>query len=98
MQWDTTEGSILMSIENPGIFVQVLKPQFPGDPKPGQNSSGLSGAAWANFPEAGLSFLHAIPAIGSKARSTESTGPQGQKPVANGDYQGVVRFYFGAGK
>ena len=89
-------GPILVVPEDSSLFVQVLRPEFPGKPAPGGNAqSMLSGNAWAAFPDAGFSLLHAIPPIGSKFRTAESTGPSGQKTVANGDYRGVVSFYFG---
>jgi hypothetical protein len=96
LRLDTTEGAILMQIDTPGKFVQVLKPPFPGDPKVGQNPNNiLSGNAWAEFPDAGISILDAIPPIGSKFRGPESTGTTGQKPVGRGEYKGAVRFTFG---
>jgi hypothetical protein len=99
IQFQTTEGSLLMSVDSPDKFVQVLRPQFPGDPKPGQNPNNmLSGNAWAQFPEAGISVLDAIAAIGSKFRTADSTGPMGQKAVANGEYKGTIHFYLGAAK
>jgi hypothetical protein len=96
IQLQTTEGPLLMAVDSPDKFVQVLKVQFPGDPKPGQSAnSALSGNAWARFPDAGLSVLDAISPIGSKFRTPESTGPMGQKPVAKGEYRGTVRLFLG---
>jgi hypothetical protein len=47
------------------------------------------------FPNAGISFLHAIPAMGSKFGGPKTTGPQGQPVVAKGDYRGSISLYFG---
>jgi hypothetical protein len=96
LRLDTTEGPILVQVDTPGKFVQVLKPPFPGDPKVGQNPNNmLSGNAWAEFPDAGISILDAIPPIGSKFRGADSTGPMGQKPIGRGEYKGSIRLTFG---
>jgi hypothetical protein len=47
------------------------------------------------FPNAGISFLHAIPAIGSKFVGPKSSGPMGQPAVAKGEYKGHISLYFG---
>jgi hypothetical protein len=96
MKVQTAQGPILVTLDDPKLFVQMLKVQFPGDPKPGQNTGQiLSGNAWTTFPDAGFSILHAIPPIGSKFKGADSTGPAGQTPIAEGNYRGSARFYFG---
>ena len=65
--------------------MQVLTPKFPRSP----------GHTAPAFPAAGLSFLNAIPPMGSKFASAASSGPSGQQAVAAGDYHGSVSFYFG---
>ncbi|HEY7090069.1 MAG TPA: glycoside hydrolase family 2 TIM barrel-domain containing protein [Tepidisphaeraceae bacterium] len=96
MKLQTTAGSIVIALEDPSLFVQVLRPQFPGNPKPAATTQdSLSGQAWATFPNAGLSVLHAIPPIGSKFRPASSTGPQGQRTRAQGDYKAKVWLRFG---
>jgi hypothetical protein len=106
MRIDTTAGPIVVVIDEPEkAFVQLLRPKFPGDPKPlspttaatqrARTSKQLSANAWAPFPDAGFSILHAIPAMGNKFHLASETGPAGQQNVAKGDYKGRVRFYFG---
>jgi hypothetical protein len=98
MKFETTGGPILLSLQDPKLFVQVLRPRFPGDPQSRATTRAndqLSGNAWAAFPDAGLSFLHAIPPVGSKFRTAASTGPQGQQNQASGEYRVSVRFRFG---
>ncbi len=46
------------------------------------------------FPAGNLSFLHAIPAIGTKFQSAANLGPQGQWTRAAGRYEGTVVFRF----
>jgi len=86
LQLETTEGLITMVPEHVP-FVQVLTPQQPPDK--------LVGRTNVKIPECGLGFLHAIPPIGSKFKSADTTGPQGQPNVAQGEYCGTVSFYFG---
>ncbi|HVT88639.1 MAG TPA: glycoside hydrolase family 2 TIM barrel-domain containing protein [Tepidisphaeraceae bacterium] len=96
MQFQTSVGPMLAVIDDPNVIVQALRPQFPGDPKVGQNAGqALSGNAWAPFPNAGFSLLHGIPAIGSKFVKADTTGATGQQPMAMGEYHGSARFYFG---
>jgi hypothetical protein len=48
------------------------------------------------YPKAGLAFLHAIPAMGSKFAKANTTGPQGQPiQAAPTDYKGSISLYFG---
>ncbi len=87
VQLQTTEGPITACILAGDLFVQVFTPRTV--------DADLAGNTLARFPDAGLSFLHAIPGIGSKFSSAESTGPQGLKTIASGEYAGSVSFYFG---
>jgi hypothetical protein len=48
-----------------------------------------------DFPAGDLSFLHAIPAIGSKFAAPESSGPLSQPSKASGEYAGSLVFQFG---
>jgi hypothetical protein len=86
-QLQTTAGPITAVIESPDLFLQVLAPAYPQ----GRDSRYVSPA----FPSAGLSFLHAIPAIGTKFRPAWVSGPQSQPAVAGGDYSGSVSLFFG---
>ncbi|HEV2294980.1 MAG TPA: glycoside hydrolase family 2 TIM barrel-domain containing protein [Tepidisphaeraceae bacterium] len=101
MRLDTTDGPIVIAPQDPSLFVQVLTPRFPE--KPGEDRAttstrpllGLSRHARADLPDAGLSILHAIPAIGNKFHRADQTGPQGQQNRATGEYRGRVKFFFG---
>ncbi len=95
MKLETTDGPITVQLNDPSLFVQVLKPEFPGNPTREGGSQQLSGNAWAEFPNAGFSILNAISPIGSKFNGAGTTGPMGQKTEAKGDYQGTVSFSFG---
>jgi len=53
------------------------------------------GQAGVPFPNAGVSFLRAIPAIGSKFGAPQSTGRMGQPAIAKGEYKGHISLYFG---
>jgi Glycosyl hydrolases family 2, TIM barrel domain/Glycosyl hydrolases family 2, sugar binding domain/Glycosyl hydrolases family 2/Beta galactosidase small chain len=86
LQLDTTEGQITIVPEKVP-YVQVLTPTEP--------PADLVARTKVNLPQAGLAFLHGIPAQGSKFHDAKSTGPQGQLNVAEGDYSGSVSFYFG---
>jgi hypothetical protein len=103
MRLETTGGPIVVALDDPSVFVQVLKPRFPEgapppDPRPTSKPSsrlGLARYARADLPNAGLAILHAIPAIGNKFHRADQTGPQGQQNRANGEYRGRVKFFFG---
>jgi hypothetical protein len=83
----TSEGPITTVVRQDDLFLQVLTPEFP--------DKELSGKTFVRFPAAGISFLHAIPAIGSKFADAQSSGPQGERSVATGDYRGLLCFFFG---
>jgi hypothetical protein len=46
------------------------------------------------FPRGDISFLHAIPAMGSKFVKPEDSGPNGEPEIAKGSYAGTLRFRF----
>jgi hypothetical protein len=90
LQLDTSEGPITALVEQRSdspIYVQVFTPKTP--------PASLVGQAYASFPQTGVSFLHAIPAIGSKFVGPKSSGPMGQPAVATGEYKGRISLYFG---
>jgi hypothetical protein len=90
LQLNTSEGPITALVDQRSdspIYVQIFTPKTP--------PSSLVGQAYASFPEAGVSFLHAIPAIGSKFVGPRSSGPMGQPAVAKGEYKGHISLYFG---
>lgn len=90
LQLNTSEGPITAMVdqrpESP-IYVQMLTPKTP--------PSAMQGQTGVPFPNAGVSFLHAIPAIGAKFVGPRSSGPMGQPAVAKGDYKGHISLYFG---
>ncbi|RYD18473.1 MAG: hypothetical protein EOP88_22465 [Verrucomicrobiaceae bacterium] len=47
------------------------------------------------FPAGDLSFLKAIPGIGSKFSKPEDSGPSGKPATASGEYRGTLVFRFG---
>jgi hypothetical protein len=47
------------------------------------------------FPEGDVSFLHAIPAVGTKFIRAENHGLQGKRFQASGEYEGTLYFLFG---
>ena len=93
MRWlelKTPQGPITALIDQqPGapIYVQLLSPKYP--------PATLAGQTIVPFPSAGISFLHAIPAVGSKFGAAISTGPMGQPTVGKGKYEGQIELYFG---
>jgi len=48
-----------------------------------------------DFPAGDLSFLHAIPAIGSKIITPEKRGPTSQPAQADGHYRGSIEIDLG---
>jgi hypothetical protein len=90
LQIDTSEGLITAVIDphsDAPEYVQIFTPKTP--------PSNLTGRVAVPFPAAGVSFLHAIPAIGNKFGSPQSTGPMGLPAIANGEYKGRISLYFG---
>jgi hypothetical protein len=90
LQLNTLEGPMTaMVAQHPDspIYVQVFTPKTP--------PSNLAGQTAVPFPNAGVSFLHAIPAVGSKFGSPQSSGPMGQPAIAKGEYRGNISLYFG---
>jgi hypothetical protein len=90
LQLNTSEGPITAMVDQHGespIYVQIFSPKTP--------PSNLVGQTAVPFPNAGVSFLHAIPAVGSKFGGPQSTGPMGQPAIAKGEYKGHISLYFG---
>ena len=90
LQLNTSEGPITAMVEqrrDSPIYVQIFTPKAP--PSNLQEQTGVP------FPNAGVSFLHAIPAIGAKFVGPRSSGPMGQPAVAKGEYTGHISLYFG---
>ncbi|HUD21914.1 MAG TPA: glycoside hydrolase family 2 TIM barrel-domain containing protein [Acidobacteriaceae bacterium] len=90
LQLNTSEGPITAMVDQRSdspIYVQILTPKTP--------PADLLGQTGVPFPNAGVSFLHAIPAVGSKFVGPLSSGFMGQPAVAKGDYKGHISLYFG---
>ncbi len=90
LQLNTSEGPITAMVDqrtDSPIYVQVFTPKTP--------PANIIGQTGVPFPNAGVSFLHAIPAVGSKFVGPKSSGPMGQPAVAKGEYKGHISLYFG---
>jgi hypothetical protein len=90
LQLDTSEGPITAIVSqhpNSPRYVQVFTPDTP--------PANLLGHVAVPFPTAGVSFLHAIPAIGNKFGGPRTMGPMGQPAIAEGEYRGHISLYFG---
>jgi len=105
MKLQTTSGPITVALDDPPLYIQVLRPEFPNHPKPFSPTTAatqavkqharLSANAWANFPDAGFSILHGIAPMGTKFQIPAELGPQSQQNRAHGKYHAAVRIYFG---
>lgn len=80
---ETKDGPLTVTSASPEIYLRVGTPRIDH-----QNTS-------VEFPAGDLSFLHAIPAIGSKFVTPERTGPLSQPAKAAGTYRGSLVFEFG---
>jgi hypothetical protein len=90
LRLNTSEGPITAMVDPVGdspIYVQVFTPKTP--------PADLLGQVAVPFPNAGVSFLNAIPAIGNKFGGPTSMGPMGQPAIAKGEYKGRISLYFG---
>jgi hypothetical protein len=87
LQLATAEGPITALVNQDDLFVQVFTPKQP--------PANIVMSAKVAFPNVGISFLHAIAAIGTKFGAPTTVGPMGQPAVAKGDYKGSISLYFG---
>jgi len=74
--------------ETPGLYLRMLTPTAPKDPR----------MTALTFPEGDLSFMHAIPPIGTKFHAASAYGPESQLNLVNGrtgTYTGTLHFAFG---
>ena len=90
LQLNTSEGPITavvsQHLDSP-LYVQIFTPDTP--------PANLLGQVSVPFPTAGISILHAIPAIGNKFDGPRTMGPMGQPAVGEGEYRGHISLYFG---
>jgi hypothetical protein len=87
---NTSEGPITAMVgQHPDspFYVQIFTPKTP--------PANLAGQTDVPFPDAGISFLDAIPAIGSKFSGPKGSGPMGQPAIAKGEYKSHISLYFG---
>ncbi len=82
VRWMTleTSGGRLTVVPQPGLYVQVMKPDLP--------PADVVAKTAVEMPEADLSILNVIPAIGTKFSWPEEGGPQGLRPEAQRVYRG----------
>jgi len=84
----TRTQPITVVAETPGLYLRMLTPRAPKDPR-------FTAVA---FPEGGISFMHAIPPIGTEFHAASAYGPEGQLNLVNGrtgTYTGTLHFAFG---
>ena len=82
---NTQQGDITFVTDTDDLYLRLFTPAY-GD-SPTNTAPG--------FPAGNISFLHGIPAIGTKFHPATSLGPQSQRNQANGAYEGVLYFNFG---
>lgn len=83
--FDTQDGPITVATENDDLFLRLYSQEDGDDPR-------HTKMIW---PKGDISFLHAIPAIGTKFKPADEFGPMSQKFEASGRYDGTLYFYFG---
>jgi hypothetical protein len=81
----TSDGPITVMTDDDDRFLRLYSQQSGQDPR----------FTAMVFPEGDVSFLHAIPAVGTKFVRAENHGPQGKRFQASGDYEGTLYFFFG---
>lgn len=82
----TTDGGLLhITSGEPEVFLRI------GTPRLSHPNTA------ADFPSGNLSFLHAIPGMGSKFKTPAVSGPSAQPAQASGTYRGTLVFRFGEG-
>ncbi len=82
-QLATTAGTLTIENAKPEVFFRV------GTPRDDHPSTTI------DFPAGNVSFVHAIPAIGSKGKPAPQAGPQSQPAKASGRYEDSLVFRFG---
>ncbi len=80
---DTEAGPLTLTSGVDDVYLRIGTPRI-NHPK-----------TTADFPSGDISFLHAIPAIGSKFILPEKTGPASLPAKAHGKYTGSLIFSFG---
>ena len=78
-------GHNLTTVNHDDLFMRVYSQKDGANPRHTKMT----------WPAGDISFLHAIPAIGTKFKPAEQYGPQSRKFSASGTYSGTLYFYFG---
>lgn len=81
-QLTTAAGVLTLANAKPEVFLRV------GTPRIDHPSTTIE------FPAGNVSFVHAIPAIGSKGKPAEQAGPGSQWAKASGRYEDSLEFRF----
>lgn len=76
----TAQGRITATTVTPDLYFRVGTPRV------------SAATTTVEFPAGEISFLHAIPAIGSKGKPPEKAGPASQYATAKGRYSGTIYF------
>jgi hypothetical protein len=90
LELNTSEGPITAMLDqqpDSPVYVQIFASKMP--------PAKLAGNTIVPFPNAGVSFLDAIPAVGNKFGPPKTMGPMSQPAVGKGEYKGHVSLYFG---
>jgi hypothetical protein len=82
-RFDTASGPLTVASATPDGYFRI------GTPRISHINTTVA------FPAGDLSFLHAIPPMGSKFITPDRTGPASQWARAAGDYAGTLTFRFG---
>ncbi|MEV3972249.1 glycoside hydrolase family 2 TIM barrel-domain containing protein [Streptomyces sp. NPDC050698] len=80
----TTAGRLTVVCEDENLYLRLFTPRFGPDPR----------HTAPPFPKGDLSFLDAIPAIGTKFDAPAALGPSGAPTTATGDYGRTLYFSF----
>ena len=81
---ETTEGTITLVNASDDLYLGLYRPKDGAEPAKTK----------LDVPNTGLALLHGIPAIGTKFKKAAQLGPQSQKNIASGFYEGVVYLKF----
>ena len=84
VEFATGQGVITAVAEMDGLYLGVYTPKD----GPWPNKTKLEAA------DTQIAFLHGVPAIGTKFHKAEMLGPESEKNVADGVYEGAVYFRF----
>jgi len=84
----TTEGAFTVYAGQPDCYLQMMQPQKP--------KAAFNNYTSPPFPDAGIGFMHAISAIGTKFQPADVMGPQSQRTVYHGStpLKGTLYFDF----